>query len=315
MSFEPVNVLIADDEPMVLGLMESILSERRDCRLTLARDGSEALRKFLEVEPDLLITDLRMPFVGGEDLAIRALDSRPETMVLIVTGNGSVESAVKLVKEGVFDYITKPFRVEEFTRKVDRAIEGIRSGKDSLESHAIVTSLMAALEAKDSYLKNHSARVAGLAQSLGGNLGLSRQEVRRLYRAGLVHDLGKIGVPEAILNKPGPLSPTEFEEIKKHPLFSANIVRPLREFRDCIREVYHHHERLDGSGYPSGLAGSDIPLGSRIIAVCDAFDAMTSHRAYRSAVSGEEAAARLEAGRGSQFDADIVDLFIEKLRR
>jgi putative two-component system response regulator len=315
MSLESVNVLIADDEPLVLGLMESILSERSDCRLTLARDGAEALRKFLEVGPDLLITDLLMPILSGEDLAIRALDARPETMVLVVTGNGSVESAVKLVKEGVFDYITKPFRIEEFTRKVDRAIEGIRSGEESLESHAIVTSLMAALEAKDAHLKNHSARVAKLSQALGNDLGLSRQDVRRLYRAGLVHDLGKIGVAEAILNKPGPLLPLEFEEIKKHPLYSTNIVRPLKEFRDCIRDVYHHHERFDGKGYPSGLAGHDIPLGSRIIAVCDAFDAMTSDRSYRRAVSADEAAAILLSGRGGQFDPSIVDLFIEKLKR
>jgi putative two-component system response regulator len=309
---DAVKVLIADDEPMMLSLMSSILEARGDCRLSLATNGEEALSKLVIEAPDLLITDLKMPRMGGEDLTAQALSLRPELTVLITTGNGTLDGAVRLMKTGVFDFITKPFLVNDFLASVDKAVQKIRSVPVTRDALAIVRSLMMALETKDPYLKNHSNRVAVLSKNLALAVGLTEEESLVIERAALVHDLGKIGVPEAILHKPGPLTREEFEHIKKHPVYSAEIIRPLKAFVPCIAHVYHHHERLDGTGYPDGLKGNEIPLGARIIAVCDAHDAMASDRPYRPALSPEEIRRNLISARGTHLEGDLVDLFLSK---
>jgi putative two-component system response regulator len=172
---------------------------------------------------------------------------------------------------------------------------------------------MMALETKDPYLRNHSNRVALLSKELSLAAGLPEEEALVVERAALVHDLGKIGVPEVILHKPGPLTREEFEYIKKHPVYSAEIIRPLKAFAPCVHHVYHHHERIDGSGYPEGLKGNDIPLGARIIAVCDAHDAMASDRPYRPALTPDTILRNLLAARGTHLDGDLVDLFLSKV--
>src|SRR2546422_5270114 len=281
---EPIKILAVDDEPLMRSLIGSILEGRTDCRLEMAADGAEGLSKLYEVHPQVLITDLNMPKLAGEVLAERALEVDADLTILIMTGNGTLDGAVRLMKKGVFDYITKPLLVDDFIASVDRAIEKVRLLPMSKDSLAIVGSLMTALETKDPYLKNHSSRVAEMTRQLSLDLGFSPREALFLERAALVHDLGKIGVPETILNKKGPLTHEEFGLIKKHPGFSASIIEPLKEFRDCVREVYHHHERIDGKGYPDGISGNHIPIGARVISVCDAFDAMASHRPYRPAL-------------------------------
>lgn len=312
---ETVRILAVDDEAVMRSLLSSILEGRQKFHLELACDGAEGLSKLFELRPHLLITDINMPRLAGKELTTQALEFDPDLTVLILTGNGTVGSAVELMRKGVFDYITKPFIVDEFLASVDRAIEKIRSLPMSKDSLAIVGSLMTALETKDPYLKNHSSRVAALTRQLSLDLQLSLQEALLFERAALAHDLGKIGVPETVLNKKGPLSKEEFDLIKKHPGFSAVIIEPLKEFRDCVREVYHHHERIDGMGYPDGLPGNQIPLGSRIIAVCDAFDAMASHRPYRPALEERAIFANLLEGRGKQLDGDIVDVFMRSKKR
>jgi len=311
-SEEAVKILIADDEPTILSLLRNVLEERKDCTLTLASDGEDALRKLRQTEPDLLITDLKMPRMGGEDLTRQALAVRPDLTVIILTGNGTLENAVRLMKEGVFDYVTKPFQVTDFMGAVDRAIGRVRSAFLSGDSQAILGSLMKALETKDAYLKNHSGRVADLAQKLCLDLGLDRKKALLVKRAALAHDLGKIGIPETILNKPGPLTEEEYCQVKKHPGYSVEIVRPLKEFQGCLRDIYHHHEHFDGKGYPDGISGDDIPLGGRIIAVCDAFDAMASDRSYRKALPQAAVLAVLREGRGHQFDPNITDEFMKR---
>ena len=167
-SEEPVKVLIADDEPTVLSLMRSVLEERGGCTLNLARNGAEALEKPRALTPDLLITDLRMPRMSGEQLTTEALRARPDLTILITTGNATLDGAVKLMKEGVFDFITKPFLVDDFLRSVDRAVERIRAVPMSRDSLAVISSLMTALETKDPYLKDHSSRVARLSRDASG---------------------------------------------------------------------------------------------------------------------------------------------------
>ncbi|MBI4603669.1 MAG: response regulator [Planctomycetes bacterium] len=308
----PVKILIAEDEPTMLSLMSTILEGQEGCVLRVAANGEEALERVRGEHPDLLITDLKMPRMGGEELTSRALSLQPDLTILVATGNGTLESAVDLMKRGVFDYITKPFDVDDFLTRVGRAVEKVRMMPLSPDSQAIIGSLMRALETKDPYLKNHSSRVASLARQLGLDLGLSYRDALLVERAGLVHDLGKIGVPEAILNKQGPLTAEEYDQVKRHPIYSADIVRPLKEFKECLREVYHHHERMDGKGYPDGLAGEDIPLGARILSVCDTYDAMASDRPYRSGLPEETIRAKLLEARGSHLEGDFVDVFLKR---
>jgi putative two-component system response regulator len=310
---EPLKVLVAEDEPTMLSLMGSILENRGDLNVALATNGEEALAKVLRDSPDLLITDLKMPRMSGEDLSSRALALRPELTVLVTTGNGTLEGAIQLMRKGIFDYITKPFLVTDFLASVDRAVERVRSSPISRDSQAIIRALLTALETKDPYLKNHSSRVAARSSKLALDFGLPKEEAILVERAALVHDLGKIGVPEAVLHKPGPLTEQEFLQIKKHPRYSAEIVQPLTDFRGCLPYILHHHERMDGTGYPDGLAGEEIPLGARIIAVCDAFDAMASDRPYRPALGRPVILTNLLAARGKQLDGRLVEVFLKNL--
>jgi len=156
--------------------------------------------------------------------------------------------------------------------------------------------------------------VAEMAHRLSLDLGFSARDAFLVKRAGLVHDLGKIGIPESILNKPGPLTREEYSIVQRHSAYSARIIEPLQEFRECIDVVSHHHEHFDGSGYPAGASGQDIPFGARIIAVCDAYDAMASDRSYRRALPREEIEAQLSEGRGKQFDPEIVDTLLKSYK-
>ena len=314
-SDDRIKVLLADDEPTLLSLLSKLLEEQDDYSLELATNGQEALKKFQEQDPDLLITDLKMPRLSGEDLTRKALCSRPDLTVLVITGNGSINSAVRLMKDGVFDYITKPFQLSQFSSTVERATRKIRSAPMIEDRLGVITALMNALEAKDPYLKNHSQRVAKLAYGLSVAMGIPARRAATIRRAGLVHDLGKIGVSETILNKAGRLSPEEFSAIRKHPIHSVRILEPLVEFRACIPDVYHHHEWFDGSGYPGGISGHDIPIGARIICVCDAYDAMASDRSYRAALPEEVIWRKLVENSGIQFDGDVVEAFLKVFTR
>ncbi|MBN1443376.1 MAG: response regulator [Planctomycetes bacterium] len=315
---ERVKILVAEDEPSILSLFETILEERNDCEYQLAADGLEALERLLECPPDLLITDLRMPRLSGEELAARALKSCPDVTILVATGNGTLESAIQMFRGGVHDFITKPFVMSELLMTLDRAISESRQRKRRRSADDIVQCLMKVLEAKDPYLQGHSRRVSLLARAMGTDLGMNPAEIESLEWAALVHDLGKIGVPDILLNKKGELTEEEYDAVKLHSVYSADIIRPLACVKggECaVDAVCHHHERVDGRGYPSGLDGRRIPFFSRIISVCDAYDAMTSCRSYRQAMSDEEAREQLRRGAGKQFDADLVDTFLKNLDR
>jgi putative two-component system response regulator len=313
MSPDAVKILLVDDEPTVLSLMKSILETQEGYLLDVATNGEDALAKVEATQPDLLITDLKMPRMGGEALADAALRVRPDLTILVATGNGTLQGAVELMKRGVFDYITKPFLVSDFIDRVNRAADIVRCPPLSKDSQAIIGSLMTALETKDPYLKNHSSRVAALSRQLSVDLGLPARRVLLIERAALVHDLGKIGVSEAVLHKTGPLDKDEFDQMKRHPVYSADIIRPLKEFKDCIQDVYHHHERIDGKGYPDGIVGSEIPLGARIISVCDSYDAMASDRPYRRGLPWNAIRQMLIEARGSQLQSEFVDAFLNRM--
>jgi putative two-component system response regulator len=190
----------------------------------------------------------------------------------------------------------------------------LKSVYDRLDSaEQVIFSLAAAVEAKDAYTERHTSRVAEAARHLGLRMGLPDEDLEALYRGGLIHDIGKIGVPDAVLLKPGPLNSSEMMLMRSHPEIGENILRPLRTGSDLLPIVRHHHEAFDGHGYPDGLRGTAIPLLARIVSVCDAFDALTSDRPYRARLGEHEAISILTGGAGRQWDPELVNLFTSEI--
>lgn len=306
-----IDVLVVDDEPAARELVSSVLEIGGWDRPQQANDGREALDLIERTEFDILITDLDMPRLSGDELIQSALERQPNLTVLVMTGFGTIDRAVDLMKEGVFDFLCKPFEIDQFLVSLERAKERVLRLSEIQGIRQVVAALMAALESKSPYLNGHSDRVCEYAVNLGRLHGLGRRDLKTLEYAALLHDVGKIGVHEDILNKPGRLTSEEYDEIKKHPVFSRDILAPVKFLEGCLPAVLHHHERIDGMGYPHGLAGVDIPLMARIISVVDSFDAMNSVRSYRSALPIEQSLSIIREAAGTQLDAELCDLFLD----
>ena len=309
MSKTDLRILVADDDAGARELIAAILDAEGWPTPTTVEDGEVALRRIGQEHWDILVTDLDMPRMRGDELVVQALEEDPDLSIVVTTGDGTVGNAVDLIKKGATDFIPKPYDVDDFLASMERAKTralGIHEVKGMRQT---VEALLVALESKDRYLNGHSARVRDMAIKLGEISGLDRGQLRSLSHAALLHDIGKIGVHEDILNKEGALTDDEYEIIKKHPQMSADIIAPVPFLNPSLKGVLHHHENWDGTGYPEGLSGEQIPLTARIIAVVDAFDAMTSDRSYRGALSEAQAVERIRAGSGSQFDPRIAQLF------
>ncbi len=309
MSKADLRILVADDDAGARELIAAILDAEGWPSPTTVEDGEVALRHIGQEHWDILVTDLDMPRMRGDELVVHALEEDPDLSIVVTTGDGTVGNAVDLIKKGATDFIPKPYDVDDFLASMERAKTralGIHEVKGMRQT---VEALLVALESKDRYLNGHSARVRDMAVKLGELSGLDRGQLRSLSHAALLHDIGKIGVHEDILNKSGVLTDNEYEIIKKHPQMSADIIAPVPFLNPSLKGVLHHHENWDGTGYPEGLSGEQIPLMARIIAVVDAFDAMTSDRSYRGALTEAEAIERIRAGSGSQFDPRIAQLF------
>jgi putative two-component system response regulator len=227
----------------------------------------------------------------------------------MITSLDRTADRVRALEAGADDYMTKPVDRIELVARVRSALR-LKSVYDSLDSaEQVIFALAAAVEAKDPYTEAHTQRVADAARKIGFRMGLGAPDLDALYRGGLIHDIGKIGVPDAILLKPGPLDPVELAAMRQHPIIGETIVAPLRSGAPLLPIIRHHHERYDGTGYPDRLAGPNIPRLARIVAVCDAFDALVNDRPYRSRKAPEEALAILRSGAGRQWDPEVVDLF------
>lgn len=309
MSASNLRILVADDDLGARELITVILSAEGWPKPTTVPDGEQALEQIREGHWDILVTDLDMPRMRGDELVVRALKEDPDLSIVVTTGDGTVSSAVNLMKNGATDFISKPYDVDDFLASMERAKSRALNVHEVRGMRQTVGALLAALESKDRYLNGHSARVRDMAVKLGELSGLDRGQLRALSHAALLHDVGKIGIHEDILNKKGPLTDEEFEIIKKHPQMSADILAPVPFLQPSLKGVLHHHERWDGCGYPHGLAGEQIPLMARIISVVDAFDAMTGDRSYRGALTAEQALQRIRRGSGQQFDPRIASLF------
>jgi len=307
------RVLIVDDDPDHAALLETHLG-RVDCHVDLVPSGEAALRYVALGAPDLILLDVHMRELDGFEVCSR-LKASPETKlipVVMVTALNSVQDRVRALDAGADDFLAKPVAGVELRARVTSLLR-LKALYDRLDdTERIVYALARAVEAKDSYTEAHTTRVAAAAVALGRAVGLSGAELEHLYRGAMLHDIGKIGVPDDILLKPGELTPDEMQRIRMHPQIGEDIARPLRSAGDLLSIIRHHHERYDGAGYPDHLAGAEIPLLARIVAIADAFDAMTSARPYRPAREESEALQILRREAGAQWDPALVLAFLSK---
>jgi putative two-component system response regulator len=325
-------ILLVDDEAMIRRLLSQKLSAE-GYRCEQAANAEQALEKLKEDSIELVILDIRMPGKSGVELLSEIKAKYPDTAVIMATAIDDANTAINCMKAGAYDYVTKPFNLDEVSFSVRRALEKRRLELENrdyqqhleqkVEEQAqkirasffnAITALAYALEAKDVYTSGHSQRVTEISEAIAEHLGLPRETIEKIRLAGLVHDIGKIGVRESVLNKPGSLSDEEFKHVRLHSQTGERILKPIVDDKEILKAVRHHHERYDGWGYPDGLQGEQIPRLARIIAVADTFDAMTSERSYRKALTKEEACAEVERCRGTQFDPEAADAFLEVRR-
>jgi len=307
-AFNGARVLVVDDEPAIHTIMEHILRPNNlvGC---YARNGKEAMEIIRKQVPDLVITDVKMPVMDGLQLC-RAIKSDSATAllpVLLLTSLQSISDKVKGFDAGADEYLPKPFHNVEIIARI-RAMLRVKFLKDQLENaEQVIYSLARAVEAKDAYTAGHLERVSTFAVAIGSEFNLDSVVQAVLLKGGILHDIGKIGVPDCILTKPGKLTSEEYEQIKKHPATGEQICRSLKTLQPVLDMIRHHHERLDGSGYPDGLFANEILLHPRIMAVCDVYDALTSDRSYRQAMTDEKAITIIEQGvRIGHWDGDVV---------
>ncbi len=306
------KILVVDDDPYVLEMLVRFL-QREGYEASTAGDGIEALQVVAAVQPDLILLDVKLPRLDGFSVCKQLKDDFRTALipVTLVTGLNDSEIRRRGLEVGADDFLTKPFEHSLLQARIRSQLR-VKRLTDQLEStESVIFMLALAVETKDSYTEGHLRRLALYGEKLALASGLSPEDARAVRFGGILHDIGKIGVDDAILRKPGGLTPEEYDQIKQHPEFGARIVAPMRFAREVQPIIMAHHERWDGTGYPQGLCGEDIPIGARIIAVVDAYDAMTTDRPYRQAMSKEEALLRLQEGAGSQWDANLVAIFTE----
>jgi putative two-component system response regulator len=307
-------ILIIDDDAAARELARDSLAGL-GCDIIEATDGIEGIVAARRHEPDLVLLDIQMPGIDGWTVC-RRLKSLPRgrlTPVVVVSALDDTAARVLGLQAGADDILGKPYNLQELIERVQSLLE-VRTFYGTLDDiDSFLLSLSFALDAKSGYSQRHSKRVAETAHALGSAAGVIGSALEDLRRGALVHDIGKIGVPDALLSKPDRLDPAEVEQMRAHATIGAGLIAPLAKADSLGPIVRHHHEHWDGLGYPDGLAGEQIPIGARIIAVCDAWDAMTSDRPYRTALSPLRARTVLREGSGTQWDPRLVDLFLESV--
>jgi putative nucleotidyltransferase with HDIG domain len=325
------RVLVVDDDAVVREAISMVLTdEGYQCATT---SGAEpALELVRTTDPHLVISDMKMPGKDGLWLLDRLRRERPDTAVVMLTAYGDTEAAVECLRRGATDYLLKPPKSNDLLRAIERALSrrrderareryrtslqrsvrekavDLRRALAEVEAayHSTLYALVAALDAREHETGDHSQRVGRYTLALADRLGVPMNQRNDIFRGALLHDIGKIGVPDAILLKPGPLDPDEWEEMRKHPQTGFNILRSIGFLRIPAEIVLAHQERYDGTGYPRGLRGEEIPVGARIFAVADALDAMVSDRPYRRSLGFERALQEIARQSGTQFDPAVV---------
>ena len=327
------HILIVDDEVEITEILADLLSEEYEC--LRAASAEEALAHLHNGEFQLVISDITMPGMSGLDMIPHVKDLSPDTVVVMISGMQTVESAIGALRLGAFDYLMKPFDLRQVEAVVKRALEhhDLVVAKRRYENHleelveqrtveldkalnslegayrSTLKALTAALETRDSETHGHSERVVTYSLRLGREYGLTSAEMKALEFGSLLHDIGKIGVPDSILRKPGKLTEEEWVRMREHPLHGQQILRGIQFLEGAARVVAQHHEKWDGTGYPFGMRYEEIDICARIFSVADAFDAITSDRVYRRGKPYQAAAQELDDWAGRQFDPKVVEAF------
>lgn len=324
------RILIVDDEEAIRSLFVEALEELGySCEV--AKNGLECLEKFYrDKDYDVVLLDVQMPELNGIETLKKLKSYAPDLSVIMVSASREIENVRVALKEGAYDYIFKPFNITDVNAVIKRAVERaqlIRDNKDyqrNLERKVAdqteelvklysgtLEAMILALDLREHETGYHSYRVTEYALNLGRHMGLKDEELSVIAKGALLHDIGKIGVPDHILLKPEELDEEEWKSMKKHAELGYEMLEKIDFLEESAALILTHHERYDGKGYPSGLSGDDIPLCARIFSVVDALDAMTNTRVYRDALTFDEAMARIKEGSGTQFDPKVVDAFLQ----
>ncbi len=289
------TILVVDDEPANRELMVELL-EPQGYKIVTADDGQAALDEFARTQPDLVLLDIMMPRVDGVEVC-RRLKGNPEsrlTPIVLVTALSAKEDRVRGIEAGADDFLNKPVDRIELLARV-RSLLNLKAHTDELErAESVLFALARSIEGKDPYTGGHCERLSDYSERLGRRMGLPEEQITALRRGGMVHDIGKVAVPDAILLKPGKFTPEEWEIMRQHPVVGESICKPLKSFRLVLPIIRHHHEKLDGSGYPDRLKEDQIPITARIMNVVDIYDALTTKRPYHAAMSTEKALELME---------------------
>ncbi len=321
-------VIVVDDDSANLKMAGHILS-REGFKVTALTSGQLLIDYIKEKgKPDLVLLDIKMPGMDGFDTLAKLrkeADREEEIPVIFLTADEGDDTETKGLEAGAVDFVKKPFMPKVLSLRVrhtidlnhlqhdlEREVEKKTEENEQLFLH-VVSSLADAIDAKDTYTNGHSGRVAKYSKEIARRYGYSGKDLDDIYMMGLLHDVGKIGIPDAVINKPAKLTDEEYDIIKNHPVLGARILGNIKEMPSLANGARWHHERYDGKGYPDGLSGEDIPKESRIIAVADAYDAMTSNRSYRKPLPQGVVREELEKGKGTQFDPVFADIMLSMI--
>jgi putative two-component system response regulator len=329
------RILIVDDEPMIRNILKTVV-EAEGFKADTAQNGQEAVERLQGAQYQMVLTDMRMPVMDGLCLLRHVKDNYEDTPVIMITAVADASSAIDALSSGACDYVIKPFNVSDLRNKIFSALErrklilenkqyqsflerrvqeqtaDLRSALNSLEntySHTL-EALINALDAREHETQRHSKRVSEYTLIIARELGVPERDLVDIDRGSLLHDIGKIGISDNILLKPAKLTEEEWVEIRKHPGIGYHILKGIDFLEEAANLVLQHHERFDGTGYPQGLAGENILLGARVFAVVDTFDAMTSDRPYRKALSYQTARDEIARFSGRQFGPGIAQVFL-----
>ena len=319
-------ILIVDDDRLTLATAQKLLEG--EYKAVAVNSGKQAFKYLERHMPDLILLDINMPEIGGFEVmeALRKDARWKKIPVIFLTADRSAETEIECFRVGANDYIAKPFEpnimlsrirstleLDGYRRDLQRRLDEKTKEMERITIQAIMT-VANTVDAKDDYTKGHSMRVAAYSELLAQRLGWSEEEIQNIYYVAMLHDVGKIGVPDAVLNKPFKLTDVEFRLIKGHTLVGAEILNDFKMFPNVNVGAKYHHERYDGKGYPEGLKGESIPLVARVIGLVDSYDAMTSNRVYRRRLNDDVVMQELQKGKGSQWDPELVDIFVDLIK-
>ncbi len=326
-------VLVVDDDASNLKMATRVLSEE-NMRVSCVKSGEDAIKFLTSNKPDIILLDIHMPGMNGfqTSAAIRGTHDTANMPIIFLTADDDYEAEVHALKAGAMDFIKKPFVPEVLLLRVRHTIDLVRlqnelsnevekqigqviiqSEKLQKMSVQVISALAEAIDAKDGYTRGHSMRVAAYSTEIAKRAGLSKEMQDYTNMSALLHDVGKIGIPDAVLNKPSGLTDEEFAIIKNHPVRGWEIMNKITELSEILPGIRNHHERYDGTGYPDGLKGDEIPVIARIVCIADAYDAMTSKRKYNEISQQAKVKEEFEAAKGKQFDPVLVDIMISMI--